>query len=156
MQDQDLDSEPRSTEELPEWNFDGSSTMQSEGSNSDMYLVPAAMFWDPFHKEPNKLVFYEVLKCNHNPEEADLRYTCKRIIDMVSTQHPWFGMEQKYSLMGTDGHPFGWPSNGFPGPQGPCYCGVGADRSYGRDMMKVHYRACLPTGVKITGTALTV
>ena len=37
-----LDSEPKGVEELPEWNFDGSSTFQSEGSNSYMYLVPAA------------------------------------------------------------------------------------------------------------------
>lgn len=50
--------------DLPEWNFDGSSTYQSEGSNSDMYLRPAAMFRDPFRKDPNKLVLCEVFKYN--------------------------------------------------------------------------------------------
>ena len=62
-----LDCEPKCVEELPEWNFDGSSTFQSEGSNSDMYLHPVAMFRDPFRKDPNKLVLCEVFKYNRKP-----------------------------------------------------------------------------------------
>uniref|UniRef100_A0A2K5EV39 Glutamine synthetase n=1 Tax=Aotus nancymaae TaxID=37293 RepID=A0A2K5EV39_AOTNA len=140
---QTLHSEPKC------WNSDTSSTLESEGSNSDMYLVPAAMFQDPFRKDPNKLVLCEVFKYNRKPAETNLRHTCKWIMDMVSNQHPWFGMEQEHTLMGTDGHPFGWPSNSFLGPQGPYYCGVGADRAYGRNIVEAHYRPCLYAGVKI-------
>ncbi|EPY75907.1 glutamate-ammonia ligase-like protein [Camelus ferus] len=80
-----LDCEPKCIEELLESNFDGSGTFQSEGSNSDMYLVPAAMFWDPFHKDPNKLVFCEVFRYNRKPAETNVRHTCKQIMAMVST-----------------------------------------------------------------------
>lgn len=32
-----------------------------------MYLLPSAMFRDPFRKDPNKLVLCEVLKYNRKP-----------------------------------------------------------------------------------------
>jgi glutamine synthetase len=48
--------------ELPIWNFDGSSTGQAEGSNSDVYLYPVALYRDPFRLGDNKLVlFYKTI-----------------------------------------------------------------------------------------------
>lgn len=37
------------------WNFDGSSTGQAPGENSDIYLQPVAVFPDPFRGTPNIL-----------------------------------------------------------------------------------------------------
>lgn len=60
--------------DVPEWNFDGSSTAQAEGSNSDMFLVPVRMFRDPFCLDPNKLVLCEVLKYNRKPAGEHLQH----------------------------------------------------------------------------------
>ena len=108
------------------------------------------MFLDPFCKEPNKLAFCGVFKYNQKPAETNLRHIYKWIMDMVSSQHPWCGMEQEYTLMGIDGQPFGWPSNGFAGPQSLYYCGVGAGKAYGRNILEAHHQVCLYAGVKIT------
>ena len=35
--------------------------------------------------------------------------------------------------------------------QGPYYCGIGADKAFGRDVVDAHYKACLYTGINISG-----
>ncbi|XP_062868169.1 glutamine synthetase-like [Trichomycterus rosablanca] len=146
-----LGSEPSSIEDIPEWNFDGSSTNQAQTANSDMILEPVCIFRDPFTLDPNKLVLCEVLNQDRKPADTNHRHTCKKIMEKVKEFHPLFGIEQEYTLMGTNGHPYAWPSNGYPKPQGPYYCAVGADRAYGREIMECHYKACLYAGINIFG-----
>uniref|UniRef100_UPI00358F127D glutamine synthetase-like n=1 Tax=Myxine glutinosa TaxID=7769 RepID=UPI00358F127D len=147
-----LPEEPKSVADIPEWNYDGSSTHQAKGFNSDMYLIPAAMFRDPFRLDPNKIVLCEVLDYSREPDAKNLRSSCKKVMDLAKESHPWFGLEQEFVLLGINEKPFGWPEGGFPAPQGPYYCSVGANHAYGRDVIEAHYRACLYAGVNISGT----
>merc|ERR1712073_149284 len=71
-----LDKKPTDVDELPIWNYDGSSTYQAEGSNSDTYLHPVKMYPDPFRGGDNILVMCETYKYNKQPTETNKR--CER------------------------------------------------------------------------------
>jgi len=143
---------PKDVSELPEWNYDGSSTGQAEGSNSDCYLKPVRIFPDPFRGSPHILVLSEVLDSEKKPAGTNHRASCARVMEKVKDEKPWFGMEQEWTMLDVDGHPYRWPKQGYPGPQGPYYCAVGSNNIYGRDVVEAHYRACLYAGIQISGT----
>jgi glutamine synthetase len=148
---QTLSGPVKSYEELPEWNFDGSSTGQAPGDNSDVYIRPCAIFPDPFRGGDNILVLCETWDPDGSPNKFNYRHECARLMEANAKHKPWFGLEQEYTLLGADGRPYGWPPGGFPGPQGPYYCGVGTGKVYCRDIVEAHYKACLYAGVKIAG-----
>jgi len=139
-------------EDLPEWNFDGSSTGQAPGDNSDVYLRPVAVFPDPFRGSPNILVITECWNADGTPNKYNYRHECAKLMKAHAAHKPWFGLEQEYTLLDMLDKPYGWPVGGYPGPQGPYYCGVGAGKVYCRDIVEAHVKACLYAGVKISGT----
>ncbi|HBS06485.1 MAG TPA: glutamine synthetase [Leptospiraceae bacterium] len=133
-------------EDCPMWVFDGSSTEQAEGGSSDCLLKPVFMVPDPDRKNAF-LVMTEVMNADGTPHESNGRATIHDDDDEF-----WFGFEQEYFLWDTDHNlPPGFPPGGYPGPQGPYYCGVGASRAYGRPLVEEHLDLCIEAGLNIEG-----
>ncbi|MCH9010519.1 MAG: glutamine synthetase beta-grasp domain-containing protein [Chloroflexi bacterium] len=137
-------------EEPPIWAFDGSSTNQATGENSDCVLKPVFVCPDPVRGGDNKLVMCEVLLIDMTPHPSNTRAACAKTAEKYADFDTWFGIEQEYTYF--DGSkPLGWPINGFPAPQGGYYCGVGVDEVFGRDIVEAHMDACLVAGLSIAG-----
>jgi glutamine synthetase len=135
-----------SLEECPMWCFDGSSTEQAAGGDSDCLLKPVAIFPDPTRKN-SYLVMTEVLNADGTPHESNGRATIEE-----DDEDFWFGFEQEYFLWCTkNNNPPGFPAGGFPAPQGPYYCGVGAANAHGRACVEEHLDACLEAGLNVEG-----
>ncbi len=133
-------------EECPIWSFDGSSTLQAEGSSSDCLLKPVAIFSDPARKNAY-LVMTEVLNADGSAHVTNGR----AIIDDDDNDF-WFGFEQEYFLWDpTTNLPYGFPESGFPAPQGPYYCSVGSGKAFGREIIEEHLDLCLEAGLNVEG-----
>jgi glutamine synthetase len=149
-----LNKEVKSVDELPVWNYDGSSTGQAPGKDSEVYLKPVKIYPDPFRGGKNILVLCESCLPDGKltPIPTNTRRAAKALFDQKVSEEPWFGIEQEYTLFHSDGvTPLGWPKNGYPGPQGPYYCSAGAQNAFGRRIVESHYKACLHAGLSISG-----
>jgi len=148
--------EVKSLDQLPIWNYDGSSTGQAIGKDSEVYLKPVKFIPDPFRRGNNVLVLCESVfpDGKMTPIPSNTRHGAAKVFDhkVSKAEVPWFGIEQEYTLFHSDGiTPLGWPKNGYPGPQGPYYCSAGAQNAFGRLIVDSHYRACLYSGLNVSG-----
>jgi glutamine synthetase len=133
-------------DDLPLWGFDGSSTMQAEGSNSDCVLMPVAVYPDPARKN-GVLVMCEVMMPDGvTPHPSNKRAT------ILDDDGAWFGFEQEYFFY-KDGRPLGFPEHGYPSPQGPYYTGVGFKNvgEVAREIVEEHLELCLEAGINHEG-----
>ena len=130
--------------EAPIWGFDGSSTEQADGNNSDCVLKPVRVYPNPLETN-SSIVLCEVWNVDDTPHESNTR----RLLEETITDDidEWVGFEQEYTLF-KGGKPYGWPSVGQPPPQGDYYCG----RNIGDKVSREHMNACIEAGISICGT----
>lgn len=139
-------------EDVPQWSYDGSSTNQAVGEDSDLLLQPVNVFPDPLRDDDDLLVVCEVLNPDGTPHEDNTRRRLVNEIDQkVLDEDPWFGLEQEYTMLASNGWPYNWPQAGYPEPQGNNYCSVGNNSVYGRDLAEAHLQACIDAGLNISG-----
>jgi len=136
--------------DLPDWGFDGSSTNQAEGNNSDCLLKPVYKVPDPIRGGDDLLVMCEVMNADGTVHSTNTRAPLRVLSEKYKDEKAWFGIEQEYTLF-EGRNPLGWPEGGYPAPQGPFYCGVGADEVYGRDIVEEHMQLCIDAGLQISG-----
>lgn len=139
-------------DEVLEWNFDGSSTGQASGKDSEIILKPCALFNDPFRDTNDKLVLCDTYYSDGISLENNFRYWANDIFNSKLEEEPWFGLEQEYFIINpSTNKPLGFPPNGEPKEQGQYYCGVGTGKAFGRNIADEHLKCCIKAGIKISG-----
>lgn len=150
-------------DEIPIWNYDGSSTNQADGKFSEVFICPRRVFNCPFRKNNHIIVMcdtyspskiqdtynIEKFKLLNEPLKNNYRYNAQKIFDKYADQKPWYGLEQEYFIIDNITNlPIGFDPDG---KQGQYYCSVGGQNAFGRQIVEEHLGACLYAGIKISG-----
>lgn len=150
--------------DFPDWNFDGSSTGQASGQNSEIIIKPRVVFRDPLRENgsSNYLVLCDAYNPDGTPALHNNRAWAETIFenDKNLQLEPWFGLEQEYFLMSPESNftlPLGFPLQQNAREilnnvgQGQYYCSVGAGNAIGRQIAEEHLDTCVKAGLKISG-----
>lgn len=124
---------------IPEWNYDGSSTVQAEGHDSEVIIKPRRSVRCPFRKGDNLLVLCDGYNPKNEPLQSNYRVDANDIFNQGLDQEPWYGIEQEFFLIDAKtGNALGFEnpdSACYPKQQGQYYCSVGTANAFGRKVI---------------------
>ena len=143
-----------SLNDIPNWNYDGSSTEQAEGKDSEVNIIPRRICKCPFRKGDNLIVLCDTYNHEMKPLETNTRYNADIIFSQKKEEEPWYGIEQEFFLYyAKTNKPLGF--NGetceTPNKQGQYYCSIGAKNSFGRDIMDEALNNMIYAGLTVSG-----
>lgn len=146
---------------FPEWNFDGSSTGQSETKNSDLFIKPVYFCKNPLYQETKTKRYYLVLCQVMNPDgSAHITNNYAKLNDFVNsnqdlfdTADTWFGIEQEYIILDKNGDAYDIDNIGdkIIYNNNQHYCSVGTGKAMGSNIVDEHMNMCIDAGLKICG-----
>lgn len=135
---------------IPAWNYDGSSTSQSSGEYSEMNLLPVALYKNPLRNYPHSyLVLCETRDKDNNPLETNKRAKANELFQKNLESEPWFGLEQEYFILNNEIETKLRLGNIT---QGQYYCSVGSKNAFLRKIVDKHLEACIEAGLNISGS----
>jgi glutamine synthetase len=153
-----LDKFVEKIDDLPIWNYDGSSTEQASGEHSEVLIKPRKIYKDFDYlstKLANINTIYVVCDTwlpDGTPHKTNTRIIADKIFSNKPELEPWFGMEQEFFVIDLHTNkPIGFPEKGYPEAQGPYYCSVGGGNAFGRQFFELVELSCLKTGINLTG-----
>jgi glutamine synthetase len=158
---------------IPDWNFDGSSTGQADGSESEIILKPCAVYGRPYSRgsavgSEGVLVLCDTWKRVWDSDKSNSRlvpalYNHRNaavgIFDnsVIKNEQPWFGLEQEYFLKPRSCASMDEFSAQIQErsrlAEGQFYCGVGSGGIVcaERKLAEEHMQMCIVAGITISG-----
>ena len=144
----------KSIEDIPIWNYDGSSTNQASTNASEITLIPVTYYKCPFKKNDHSfIVLCETYYSDMTPTTTNHRNDASIIFNKYKNHEAWYGLEQEYFVFDNKTN---LPLNYTEGPHTKYYCSVGENSFKLRNLMNVHLNHCLYMGIKMSGCNMEV
>ena len=133
--------------DIPEWNYDGSSTGQADSKhNTEVVLKPCKLFINPLKQhicDRHYLVLCETFDVDLNPLPTNHRHNAVNIFDTNLELRPWFGLEQEYFMI----HKC---MRDNLCSEGEYYCGTQSNKIE-RIVAEEHLQACISAKINVSG-----
>lgn len=137
--------------DIPKWNYDGSSTGQTIGENTEVILKPVFYCENPLSNSKLKylLVLCETYDIKGKPLENNYRVEADKIFRKHFSLEPWYGFEQEFFIFGKDSEKL---LDKYK-KQGQYYCSVGSNNTLGshREFMNEFINCCVKAKLDISG-----
>jgi glutamine synthetase len=149
-----IDKEVVELNDLPIWNYDGSSTNQASTDSSEIYIIPRKIYRDPF-RNPNVdiLVLCDTWILGDDgyliPHSTNNRHKATIIFDdpKISEQEPLFGLEQEFFVFDYKKIITSKKFN----RQGQYYCSNGSQNALNSAIVEKILNNCITAGITISG-----